>query len=148
MPMARHPARWPAPLSGIAAIRAPHGHVEPGAITPSLTAPAFPRDLAHLPWTLHDAQPHGFGLMTHVKVAVAGIMGVSDPTAYWLLAAPATHREPRLRLLIVQMTTAATSPALANTPDTIARASRITPNAYAILSSAHRITAMKRRNTQ
>jgi enamine deaminase RidA (YjgF/YER057c/UK114 family) len=35
-----------------------------------------------------------------------------------------------------------------NTPDTTTALNRITPNAYAILSSAHRITPMKRPNTQ
>jgi len=43
---------------------------------------------------------------------------------------------------------AATRPALTNTPDTTAALNRITPNAYAILSSAHRITPMKLPNTQ
>src|SRR5262244_4619663 len=57
-----------------------------------------------------------------------------------------THRDAKLMLPII--TTAATSPALANTPDTTAALNRITPNAYAILSSAHRITPMKRPNTQ
>jgi hypothetical protein len=51
-------------------------------------------------------------------------------------------------LLITQIATAATSPALAKTPDTTAALNRITPNAYAILSSAHRITLTKRPNTQ
>ena len=37
-------------------------------------------------------------------------------------------------------------PALANTPDTTAALNRITPSAYAILSSAHRIAPMKRPN--
>ena len=60
------------------------------------------------------------------------------------LAVAVTHREAKLMLLISQNTTTATSPALANTPDTTAALNRITPNAYAILSSAHRITPMKR----
>jgi hypothetical protein len=59
-----------------------------------------------------------------------------------------TYRAAKLMLLIIQIATAATSPALANTPDTTAALNRITPNAYAILSSAHRITSMKRPNTE
>jgi hypothetical protein len=59
-----------------------------------------------------------------------------------------THREAKLMLPITQIATAATSPALANTPDTATALNRITPNAYAILSSTHRITPMKRPNTQ
>src|SRR5262245_21534527 len=64
------------------------------------------------------------------------------------IAARATHRKAKLILPIIQIATAATSPALTNTPDTTAALNRITPNAYAILSSAHRITLMKRPNTQ
>src|SRR5262249_19085635 len=64
------------------------------------------------------------------------------------IAASATHRKAKLILPIIQIATAATSPALTNTPDTTAALNRITPNAYAILSSAHRITLMKRPNTQ
>ena len=45
------------------------------------------------------------------------------------IAASATHREAKLILLIVQIATAATRPALANTPDTTAALNRITPNA-------------------
>ena len=60
----------------------------------------------------------------------------------------ASRMTHRLMLLVTQITTAATTPALANTPDTTAAAYRITPNAYAIRSSAHLITAMKRPNTQ
>src|SRR5262249_6773722 len=56
------------------------------------------------------------------------------------IAASATHRKAKLILPIIQIATAATSPALTNTPDTTAALNRITPNAYAILSSAHRIT--------
>ena len=59
-----------------------------------------------------------------------------------------THREARLMLPITQSATTATSPALTNTPDTTAALNRITPIAYAILSSAHRITPMNRPNTQ
>ena len=61
-----------------------------------------------------------------------------------------THKPhlAKLMLLITQIATTAASPALANTPDTTAALNRITPNAYAILSSAHRITPMKRPNTQ
>jgi hypothetical protein len=51
-------------------------------------------------------------------------------------------------LLITQIAAAETIPALANTPDTTAALNRITPNAYAILSSAHRITPMKRLTIQ
>src|SRR5215472_4640577 len=64
------------------------------------------------------------------------------------IAASATHRMAKLILPIIQIATAATRPALTNTPDTTAALNRITPNAYAILSSAHRITLMKRPNTQ
>ena len=49
---------------------------------------------------------------------------------------------------IVQIAAAATRPALANTPDTTAALNRIIPSAYAIRLSAHRITPMKRPNTQ
>jgi hypothetical protein len=58
------------------------------------------------------------------------------------------HREAKLTLPITQIATVATSPALAKTPDTTAALNRITPRAYAILLSAHRITPMKRPNTQ
>src|SRR5215471_17730226 len=50
------------------------------------------------------------------------------------IAASATHRKAKLILPIIQIATAATSPALTNTPDTTAALNRITPNAYAILS--------------
>ena len=59
-----------------------------------------------------------------------------------------TQREAKLMLLITQITKTETSPALANTPDTTAALNKITPSAYAILSSAHRITPMKRTNTK
>ena len=62
------------------------------------------------------------------------------------IAASATHRKAKLILPIIQIATAATRPALTNTPDTTAALNRITPNAYVILSS--RITLMKRPNTQ
>jgi hypothetical protein len=39
-----------------------------------------------------------------------------------------THREAKLMLLITQITTTATRPALANTPDTTAALNRITPS--------------------
>src|SRR5262249_35353517 len=48
------------------------------------------------------------------------------------IAASATHRKAKLILPIIQIATAATSPALTNTPDTTAALNRITPNAYAI----------------
>jgi hypothetical protein len=51
-------------------------------------------------------------------------------------------------LFITQIATTAASPAQANTPDTTAAVNKITPNAYAILSSTHHITPMKRPNTQ
>ena len=58
------------------------------------------------------------------------------------------HRAPKLMLRITQSVRAATTPALANTTDTTTALNRITPNAYAILLSANRITPMNRRNTQ
>jgi hypothetical protein len=63
-------------------------------------------------------------------------------------ASGTSHREAKLMLFITQIAIAATSPALANTADTTAALNKITPNAYAILLSAHRITPMKRPNTQ
>lgn len=58
------------------------------------------------------------------------------------------HRADKLIFLMTQIATAATRPALANTPETIIALKRITPNAYATRSSAHRITPMKRLNNQ
>ena len=45
------------------------------------------------------------------------------------VAFAAAHREARLMLPIVQSATAATRPALANTPDTTAALNKIIPNA-------------------
>jgi len=62
---------------------------------------------------------------------------------------PGSHyREAKLMLPVTQIATAATSPALTNAPDTTTALNRITPSAYAILSSAHLITPTKRPSTQ
>ncbi len=62
--------------------------------------------------------------------------------------AAASHREAKLTLSITQSATTATTPALANAPDTTAALNKITPSAYAILFRAHRMTPTHRPNTK